>query len=221
MWFVVYNSNIQQTIKKVVRVVGFEVYGVTEQLLESLSYESALGKILKNTLRKFDKENLINEILDIKEFYESTELLKDVDFSYRVKSLQSCILKYNKYYPSIEVNKCYNDLLGIRVIVSDYNEILSQDLDIFKIADMRSGKVKDDGHRGIHLYYQKSNKDYPIEIQVNFKSDRNFNDWLHIHVYKYNNIGIYLRDKYDKNEIRSEEEFKEELEYVLSSSKEV
>ncbi|WP_253197804.1 hypothetical protein [Clostridium gasigenes] len=81
--------------------MGFEVYGVTEQLLESLSYESVLGKILKNTLRKFDKENLINEILDIKEFYESTELLKDVDFSYRVKSLQSCILKYNKYYPSI------------------------------------------------------------------------------------------------------------------------
>ncbi|WP_290442017.1 hypothetical protein [Clostridium gasigenes] len=38
---------------------------------------------------------------------------------------------------------------------------------------------------------------------------------------KDNNIGIYLRDKYDKNEIRSEEEFKEELEYVLSSSKEV
>ena len=136
---------------------------------------------------------MINEILDIKEFYESTELLKDVDFSYRVKSLQSCILKYNKYYPSIEVNKCYNDLLGIRVIVSDYNEILSQDLEIFKIADMISGKVKDDGYRGIHLY--KHNK--------------------------YNNIGIYLRDKYDKNEIRSEEEFKEELEYVLSSSKEV
>jgi putative GTP pyrophosphokinase len=60
MWFVVYNSNIQQTIKKVVRVLGFEVYGVTEQLLESLSYESVLGKTLKNTLRKFGKENLIN-----------------------------------------------------------------------------------------------------------------------------------------------------------------
>ncbi len=71
---------------------------------------------------------------------------------------------------------------------------------------------------------KKSNKHYPIEIQVNSKSDRNFNDWLHIHLYKHNkdnNIGIYLRDKYDKNEIRSEEEFKEELEYVLSSSKEV
>ncbi|MBB6714538.1 hypothetical protein [Clostridium gasigenes] len=77
--------------------MSFEVYGVTEQFLERLSYESVLGKRLKNTLRKLDKENLVNGILDIKEFYESTELLRCVDFSYRVKSLQSCLLKYNKY----------------------------------------------------------------------------------------------------------------------------
>ncbi|MCY6355269.1 hypothetical protein [Clostridium sp. ZS2-4] len=135
-----------------------------------------------------------------------------------------CILKYNKYYPSIEVNKCYNDLLGIRIIVSDYDEILKQNLDIFRVADMRNGKVQDDGYRGIHLYYQKSNRHYPIEIQVNSEMDRKLNDWLHIHLYKHtkdNSIGVLLRKKYDNNEIKSEEEFKEVLDYVLSSGKEI
>lgn len=204
--------------------MSFKLYGITETLLQSLSYESNLDKSLKNTLRKFDKDNLIDEILDLKEFYESTDLLRDVKFSYRIKSLQSCILKYNKYYPSIGVNKCFNDLLGIRVIVSDYSEILEQDLEIFKIADMRSGKVNDDGYRGIHLYYQKSNRHYPIEIQVNSKRDRKLNDWLHIHLYKHikdNSIGLLLRQKYDNNEFESEEGFKEALEYVLSNSKKV
>lgn len=44
-------------------IVSFELYGVTEQLLDGLSYESKLGKSLKNILRKFEKEELVNEIL--------------------------------------------------------------------------------------------------------------------------------------------------------------
>lgn len=204
--------------------MSFELYGITEDLLNKLSYESEMGKSLKNTLRKFDKEELINELLDLKEFYESTELLKDAKFSYRVKSLQSCMVKYNKYYPSVEVYKCYNDILGIRLIVSDYDIIRKQGLEKFRIADMSNGKVNDDGYRGIHLYYQKSNKHYPIEIQINSKYDRQLNDWLHIHLYKNiknNEIGVLLRKKYDNNEIKSEVEFKEALRNVLSSCKEV
>lgn len=204
--------------------MSFEFCGISEELLGKLSYESKLGKSLKNTLRKFDKQEIINELLDIKEFYESTKLLKNVQFSYRVKSIQSCILKYNKYYPNTEVNKCYNDLLGIRIIVADYHEILINDMDIFRVADMRNGKVNDDGYRGIHLYYQKSNRHYPIEIQVNSKDDRKFNDWLHIHLYKHiknNKIGILLRKKYDNNEIKSEEDFKEALRNVLFGCKEI
>jgi len=35
--------------------MDFERYGVIEQLLDGISYESKLGKSLKNTLRKVDK----------------------------------------------------------------------------------------------------------------------------------------------------------------------
>ncbi len=95
----------------------FSLYGISEELLDKLSFESKLGKSLKNTLRKFEKDDLFNEIIDLKEFYESTDLLKGANFAYRVKSIQSCVLKYDKYYPYIEVNKCFNDILGIRIIM--------------------------------------------------------------------------------------------------------
>jgi ppGpp synthetase/RelA/SpoT-type nucleotidyltranferase len=202
----------------------FNLCGISEELLGKLSFESQLGKSFKNTLRKFKKEDLINEIIDMKEFYESTDLLKGVYFAYRVKSIQSCLLKFDKYYPRVEVNKCFNDILGIRIILNNYNEVLNQDLNIFKVADMINGKANDDGYRGLHLYYQKSNKHYPIEIQINTKHDRIMNDWLHMYVYKYeknNVIGELLRKRYDSAEFQKESDFKEVLKNVLSSSQEI
>ncbi len=212
------------TIKKVGVKLKYNLYGISEELLDKLSFESKLGKSLKNTLRKFEKDNLFNEIIDLKEFYENNDSLKYVSFAYRIKSIQSCSLKYDKYYPNVEVNKCFNDILGIRVIINDYTEILEQDLSIFKVANMINGKANNDGYRGLHLYYQKTNKHYPIEIQINTKRDRTMNDWLHVYLYKYeknSDIGEALREKYDSGEIKSESDFKEMLKNVLSNSKEI
>ena len=117
--------------------MNFELYGISEELLKQLSYESKLGKSLKNTLRKFDRQDIINELLDVKEFYESTELLKNSEFSYRVKSIQSCILKYNKYYPSTEVNKCYNDLLGILLREKYDNNEISTVFKLLNVEDLK------------------------------------------------------------------------------------
>ena len=41
-----------------------------------------------------------------------------------------------------------------------------------------------DGYRGVHVYYQKSGKHYPIEIQFNTLFDRQLNNWLHDYLYK-------------------------------------
>lgn len=32
---------------------------------------------------------------------------------------------------------------------------------------MAAGKAKDDGYRGIHMYFQLSESNYPIKIQYN------------------------------------------------------
>ena len=49
---------------------------------------------------------------------------------------------------------------------------------------MSNGKAADDGYRGVHAYYQKSGKHYPIEIQFNTLFDRQLNNRLHDYLYK-------------------------------------
>ena len=86
---------------------------------------------------------------------------------------------------------------------------------------MSSGKAVDDGYRGVHVYYQKSGKHYPIEIQVNTLFDRQLNNGLHGDVYKKDysiETGCILREKYESGLIRNEHEFKEVLNNVLSGS---
>lgn len=86
---------------------------------------------------------------------------------------------------------------------------------------MRNGKANDDGYRGVHLYYQRSGKHYPIEIQFNTLYDRQLNNWLHDYLYKKDypvEIGKELRKKYECGIIRDDHEFKEVLKDVLSNS---
>ena len=92
------------------------------------------------------------------------------------------------------------------------------------VADMRNGKAKDDGYRGIHVYVQKSHFHYPIEIQFVTEKDKFFNQILHDEVYKYVDdalVGNKLRALYDAGKIICREDFRKELKYVLSGSKEV
>lgn len=178
--------------------------------LDSVSYETKLGKNLKNTLRKFDRNELMEELKDYRLFLKKRKDIL-VDYTYRIKSIQSINLKYDRYYPSKEINACFNDILGIRMIVENYDIDIKNDK--IRHLDMSKGKKNDDGYRGYHIYYKKSNYHYPIEVQFFTERDYIFNMWLHKYVYKYkdNSIGIKLRELYDKNIIMTEEDFKEEF----------
>ena len=178
--------------------------------LGSVSYETKLGKNLKNTLRKVDRNELMEELKDYRLFLKKRkDMLRD--YTYRIKSIQSINLIYDRYYPSKEINACFNDILGIRMIVDNYDINIKNDK--IRHVDMSKGKKNDDGYRGYHIYYKKSNYHYPIEVQFFTERDYIFNMWLHKYVYKYkdNSIGIKLRELYDKNIIMTEEDFKEEF----------
>ena len=86
---------------------------------------------------------------------------------------------------------------------------------------MSKGKAKDDGYRGVHVYFQKNSKCYPIEIQFNTLYDRQLNNWLHDYLYKKdypNELGNSIRKLYEDGEIRNENEFREALKNVLFNS---
>lgn len=92
----------------------------------------------------------------------------------------------------------------------------------FRIADLSNGKANDDGYRGVHVYFQKNSRCYPIEIQFNTLYDRQLNNWLHDYLYKKsypNEVERSIRRMYEGGEIRNEKEFKEALKNVLSGCK--
>lgn len=195
---------------------------LTTDILKKLSYQSKLGINLKKNLHYFNKEKLIKELIEVNEWYDSAERLDDLALDYRIKSVQSAILKYKRYYPDHQARKVFDDLLGFRSLCDNYEEVLQlKKIDKFRIADMTNGKANDDGYRGIHVYFQLDGKHYPIEIQYNTYYDRQFNNWLHKYVYKKkydNSVGCYLRKRYESAKILSEKEFKEELDHVLFDS---
>ena len=195
--------------------------GLSLAILYELSFESQLGISLKKNLHYFEKEPLLEELIYMSKWLDKQDILDDISLDYRIKSRDSILLKYNRYYPDHQARKVFNDILGFRAFCTSYDEILKFDPKQFRIADMSMGKAEDDGYRGVHVYYQKSNKHYPIEIQFNTLFDRQLNNWLHEYLYKKDyqiEVGQILRQKYEMGFIKNENQFKEVLNNVLFNS---
>ena len=193
--------------------------GLSIEILEALSYESKLGLPLKKNLHYFDKDILVQELIHMTEWLDEQEIFSDIALDYRIKSLDSILLKYDRYYPDHQTRKVFNDILGFRAICDSYNQVLEFESSQFRIADLSKGKAEDDGYRGVHVYYQRSGRHYPIEIQFNTLYDRQLNNWLHDYLYKKeypNEIGKIIREKYENGLIQNESNFEEVLKNVLS-----
>lgn len=198
--------------------------GLSIDKLISLSYKSTFDKTLKKSLDCFDKECLLREIDDIVDWYDDEpqgNILDNVAIDYRIKAKQSAHLKYDRYYPKSSAERVFNDLLGFRSLCDSYEHIFElKNEEHFRIADMSKGKAKDDGYRGIHVYFQPDHYHYPIEIQYNTYYDRQINNWLHAFLYKKgvdDSIGKMMRAEYEKGNVKSEQEFQEVLKHVLSN----
>ena len=195
--------------------------GLSVDTLDALSFESHLGITLRKDLHYFNKDALIDELTKLTEWLDEQEILLDIALDYRVKSVESILLKYNRYYPDHQTRKVFDDILGFRAFCDSYEPILEGESAQFRIADLTKGKAEDDGYRGVHVYYQKSGRHYPIEIQFNTLFDRQLNNWLHDYLYKKDypvETGKIMREKYENGLIRNEYEFKEVLNNVLSGS---
>lgn len=196
-----------------------ETNGLSIEILSRLSYKSALGKSLRNNLNAFEKEELIQDALAATDWFDANAILEDVALDYRVKSEESIRSKYDRYYPDRPVMKVFNDLLGFRTLCTSYDEVLSLEISQIKVVDMSCGKARDDGYRGVHIYYKEDNFHYPIEIQFNTFLDRQLNDWLHDYVYKKSypaTVGQELRRMYEQGQFMNLNAFEEALKYVLS-----
>lgn len=201
-----------------------EKVGLSIKILDSLSYKTNLTVSMKRTLRHFNKQDVLQDIRNAREWYNTQAIIYKLPIDLRIKSIGSAELKFNRY-PDSTFSRVFNDILGFRSICSNYEEVISLETEEkIRIVDMSKGKKNDDGYRGVHVYYQKDNFHYPIEIQFNTYYDRQFNDWMHNLFYKrgYDDaIGRYLRKSYEDGKIKNIEEFKEVLANVLSNSEKI
>lgn len=133
------------------------------------------NKTLLDTIinyREFINENNIQLVMDFKKF--STETSK---VNIRTKSKNSIEYKIKNYIENHEngkvpINKCFNDLFGIRIICKD-------ELTYTQIADLINNKYNDlkcinsskKDYKATHIYFKKDNYSFQWELQIWNKVD--------------------------------------------------
>ena len=108
--------------------------GLSMEILDALSFESHMGIPLKKNLHYFDKDILIAELIELTEWLDELEILSDIALDYRIKSLDSILLKYDRYYPDHQTRKVFNDILGFRAFCDSYDQILEGGSSQFRVG---------------------------------------------------------------------------------------
>lgn len=191
---------------------------ISKEVLDKISYESTLGQSLRQiSLRKTVLSDILADVDRYRSQYTDIVVQENLIGS-RFKSNDSIMRKYEKTLRAGGgFKQCFNDVLGFRLYFKEYPEIYPE---YFRVVDLRKGKKIDDGYRAVHLYYQRDNLAYPIEIQLWCAEDYQFNVWSHKLVYKYYtaDIGKRLYEKYRLGSITTEEAFKYEMDMLIRES---
>ena len=184
---------------------------ISKKILDELSYTSTLGRSLKQiSLSKTPIEIISNDIGRYRASYMDILIQENLVGS-RFKSDDSIYRKYERVLKlGGGFKQCFNDVLGFRLHFTDYPLEFPE---YYRVVDLREGKLVDDGYRAIHLYYQRDNLAYPIEVQLWCGKDYQFNIWSHRWAYKYQKpeLGKSLYDLYKQGKIEDEEQFIERL----------
>ena len=164
-----------------------EIICETYNRLTSLWKSSDDGKFLfnqkNNTVKSIESnENVYNNAIHYREFISDNRkelnnirLLPDVEF--RVKALNSITSKINGYanskkheYGNVPVNKCLNDILGIRYItesrysIDETKNIVAKIETKLKVTCINA--LREKCYRAIHIYFKLDNFSYPWELQI-------------------------------------------------------
>ena len=184
---------------------------ISKEVLDNLSYKSTLGKSLKQiSLRDTSLEIILQDIARYRASYIDI-LVQENLIGSRFKSDDSIMRKYEKTLRTGGgFKQCFNDILGFRLRFEEYPEEYPE---YFRVVDLRKGKKINDGYHAVHLYYQRDNMAYPIEVQLWCGKDYLFNIWSHQYIYKYKEpeIGRILYEEYMRGSITDEQQFVERL----------
>lgn len=133
------------------------------------------NKLILDTIvnyREFINQNNIQLLMDFKRF--NTE---NATVNIRTKAKNSIEFKIENYIKNHEngkvpINKCFNDLFGIRIICSE--ELLFDQ--VLKLINTKYDNLKcidsaKDDYKATHIYFKKDNYAFQWELQVWNKKD--------------------------------------------------
>lgn len=89
--------------------------GLNINILDSLSYKSSLTVSMKRTLRHFDKDVVLEDIRNARQWYNKQSILYKLPIDLRIKSIGSASIKFDRYLDST-FSCVFNDILGFRSI---------------------------------------------------------------------------------------------------------
>lgn len=188
------------------------------EYFKNITIENSIGRSLKQIKLKDvnDADRIIQDMDKISQYFMAPNTK---ELEWRLKSVDSMLLKLDKY-KRLENNSnnyyrlssCLNDLVGFRIKSNDNkNEVLNEvgNQKTFRIVNLLEGKQIDDGYRAIHLYLEIGGLYYPVEIQIWFEEDYEYNFWMHKYAYKIldNKQLKELFENYKNGKINSEKDF--------------
>lgn len=197
-------------MEKILLNQGKELKKLIQDLQNSFSFNENFPNVNKKTLRYYDFEDVylnaleffenIDTSLNILLEYLNNNLSKDIEYTYRFKTKSSLKAKWEKNLQfGKKFYKACNDLLGIRFIMNCSERELLEKIKIFyddkncKIIDFyEKNKTKDDGYRGVHIYFRFNRNSFPIEFQFWTRKDALLHFYTHEVIYKSKDKEKYL-----------------------------
>lgn len=174
--------------------IVIEIYSDVQKSWEETRNEKI--NLMRKQVRDIKKDNnIFNTILEYKSFLNDNNIkmyeilyksnLKNCVINNRIKAQNSIEYKIDRFQKEKEqgkmsINKCLNDLFGLRIIIDEeFNiEEVFQDLKLHLTRKYNGLKcissIKGD-YRAIHIYFKIDNFSFPWELQIWSRKDEQKN----------------------------------------------
>ena len=141
-----------------------------------LMSDTIKGEIL--AYRNYINDNIIDFTIKLQ-----TENFKGCKINTRVKTQNSIEFKTKNYFENhengeIPINKCFNDLFGIRIILEqniDHKQIQTFIKEKYKNLKCINSSKKKGNYKATHVYFSINNYTFPWELQIWNKVDEENN----------------------------------------------
>lgn len=173
-------------LEKLIRFIQIEYMCFNEKWQES-DYYTKIN--LKNNLivDLLENETLLNIVFNYREFINENNVQLLMDFkgfntdiakvNIRTKAKNSIEFKIKNYIDNhekgeIPINKCLNDLFGIRIICAkNVSNTQIRELTQNKFEDLKCIDSSKQDYKATHIYFKKDNFSFQWELQVWNKED--------------------------------------------------